>query len=236
MTAGGPLSVELTARVGEFTLAAGFEVPAGLTVVFGPSGAGKTRLLRLIAGLDAPVRGRIACGDRVFLDTAAGVALPPHERRVGMVFQQPWLLPPRSVLANVALAVRSSDRRARRAEALRWLERVDAADLADRRPGQLSGGQQQRVALARALAGGPDLLLLDEPLSALDLPVRRRLRALVRELVQATPIPTLLVTHDAGELADLADRVLLAEHGSITRLTTPEQALAEADRLRRGTV
>jgi molybdate transport system ATP-binding protein len=224
------LEVDVRARVGAFHLDARFEVDAGLTVVFGPSGAGKTRLLRLLAGLDSPTDGRITLAGEVFEDRAAGASLPPHERHVGMVFQHPYLLPHRSVRSNVALAVRDRDRAHRRREADRWLEQVDATELAHRRPAQLSGGQQQRVALARALAGEPRLLLLDEPFSALDQPVRQRLRGLVRELVDRTGVPTLFVTHDPDELAALADRVLLADHGRITTVTDVGDALAQLGR------
>jgi molybdate transport system ATP-binding protein len=219
------LAVDVRARVGGFHLDARFEVAAGLTVVFGPSGSGKTRLLRLIAGLDPIVEGRVALNGTVFADREAKVSLPVHERRLGMVFQEPWLLPHRTALANVALTVRDTDRKQRRDVAHHWLDRVHASELAMRRPAQMSGGQRQRVALARALAGGPRLLLLDEPFTALDLPVRRRLRSLVRELLEATDIPTLFVTHDADEMVQLADRVLLADDGRITQVADTATAL-----------
>jgi molybdate transport system ATP-binding protein len=230
------LDVDVRAQVGSFHLDARFAVDAGLTVVFGPSGAGKTRLLRLLAGLDAPTAGRVTLAGEVFEDRAAGTSLRPHERHVGMVFQHPYLLPHRSVRSNVALAVRDGDRAHRRREADRRLEEVEATELAHRRPAQLSGGQQQRVALARALAGEPRLLLLDEPFSALDLPVRQRLRHLVRDLVDRTGVPTLFVTHDPDELAALADRVLLADHGTITTVTDVRDALARLGHDRHGPV
>jgi molybdate transport system ATP-binding protein len=226
------LTVDVRAEVGDpasadgaFHLDACFELAGGLTVVAGPSGAGKTRLLRLLAGLDRPSAGRITLDSEVFWDLAAGVHLPAHERHIGMVFQQPFLLPHRSVRSNVALAVRTGPRGDRRAEAMALLEQVGSADLAHRRPGQLSGGQQQRVALARALAGRPRLLLLDEPFSALDVPVRDRLRRIVRDLVASTGLPTLFVTHDPDELLALADQVLLAEHGRFTTVTDPDGAV-----------
>jgi molybdate transport system ATP-binding protein len=209
------LRVDVRARVGEFHLDARFELPPGLTVLFGPSGAGKTRLLRLIAGLDQPTEGRITLADRAFVDRSERTSLPVHERDIGMVFQQPYLLPHRTVVANVALAADGRTRQDRRAAAWNWLERTGATPFAERRPHQLSGGQKQRVALARALAGGPQLLLLDEPFNALDLERRRRLRRLVRALVDETAIPTLFVTHDVDELAELADQVLIAEHGTV---------------------
>lgn len=223
------LTVEFRHRVGDFPLVADFHVPDGLSVVFGPSGAGKSQTLRLIAGLDCPEAGRIALTGESLTDTSRGVCLSARDRRVGMVFQQALLLPHRSVLRNVTLAVREGGRSERRRVAGEWLERVGAAGLATRRPGQLSGGQQQRVALARALAGRPRLLLLDEPFGALDLPVRRQLRALVRDLVQRAQVPTLFVTHDQEELASLAERVVLADAGSLTRVAEPYEALAAVE-------
>ncbi len=220
------LQVDVHNRIGDFDLDARFELPSGLSVLFGPSGAGKTRLLRLLAGLDHPLQGRIALDGTVFDDVAAKVHVPAHQRRIGMVFQQPFLLPHRSVHANVALAVREGDRTQRRAQAEELLDQVGAAELAARRPQELSGGQRQRVTLARALAGAPQLLLLDEPFNALELTVRRRLRTLVRELVDRAGVPTLFVTHDPEELRALADRALLAERGTIDALTDADGALA----------
>ena len=134
-----------------------------------------------------------------------------------MVFQDGLLLPHRSVLDNVALAVRqASGRRARRAVARSWLERVGAEALADRRPGSLSGGQRQRVALARGLAGDPALVLLDEPLSALDSAVRRELRGLIREVIISSGVPAVLVTHDAEEAEELGDVVIAYDDGRVT--------------------
>jgi len=219
------LTVDVRARVGEFHLDARFTLPPGLTVLFGPSGAGKTRLLRLIAGLDTPREGRIGLDGAVFDDVVGKVHRPVHDRRIGMVFQQPYLLPHRTVLANVALAVRDTDRTTRRDRAHALLERTDTTAFAARRPGQLSGGQRQRVALARALAGEPRLLLLDEPFNALDHPVRRQLRGLVRDLVDRAGVPTLFVTHDTDELAALADSVLHADQGRIGDITDVATAL-----------
>jgi molybdate transport system ATP-binding protein len=212
------LHVDAVTRTGTFLLTARFTLPPGLTVLFGPSGSGKTRLLRLLAGLDRPEAGTVRLGATVFDDVTTGVHLGPHERRIGMVFQDPYLLPHRSVLANVALAVREQDRDVRRRRATELLAQVGAEPFAQRRPRELSGGQRQRVALARALAGGPELLLLDEPFNALDAAGRDASRALVRELVAATGVPTLFVTHDRTELAALADHVLTAEDGLIDAL------------------
>lgn len=223
------LHVDADTRIGDFELTADFRLPPGLTVLFGPSGAGKTRLLRLIAGLDRPLRGRTALADTTFDDVATNVHLATHHRRIGMVFQQPYLLPHRTSLSNVALAVRDGDRAARRAHAQQLLATTDARAFSARRPGQLSGGQRQRVALARALAGDPRILLLDEPFNALDLPVRRRLRGLVRDLVDDTGVPALFVTHDVDEMRELADHVLLADHGRIDTIVDPDTALRHVE-------
>lgn len=215
------LGVDIGHEVGGFRLRARFEAPDGLTVLFGPSGAGKSLTLAVIAGLLRPDRGVVRLRDRVLDDAAAGLHVPARARRVGIVFQDGLLLPHRSVLDNVALAVRDGRRSRRRAAATSWLERVGAEGLARRRPRELSGGQRQRVALARALAAEPALLLLDEPLSALDLPTRRSLRDLVRGLVRERGTPTVLVTHDPDEVRALADTVVHLHAGEVVRVAGP---------------
>jgi molybdate transport system ATP-binding protein len=211
------LEVTVTRHIGEFDLDVAFAVESGISVLFGPSGAGKSLTLALIAGLARPDTGTIAINGDVVTDCAHRLHVSTQERRIGMVFQDGLLLPHRSVLDNVALAVRqASGRRARRAIARSWLERVGAEGFADRRPGSLSGGQRQRVALARALAGDPSLVLLDEPLSALDSPVRRELRALIREVIISSGVPALLVTHDAEEAEELGDVVISFADGRVT--------------------
>lgn len=211
MTASGDaaLSVAIQEQVGEFELDVAFELPAGVGVLFGPSGAGKSLTLATVAGLRRPDRGRIAIAGRLVDDTEQGVHLSPQQRRVGMVFQDALLLPHRSVLDNVAMAARGiRGRDARRTAARDWLDRVGAAELAGRRPRSLSGGQRQRVALAHALVGDPVLLLLDEPLSALDLKVRRALRDFLREVIVDSGIPALVVTHDPDEAEAIGDVVV----------------------------
>ena len=211
------LEVAVARRIGEFQLDVAFSVESGISVLFGPSGAGKSLTLALIAGLLRPDTGTIVIDGRVVTDCAGRIDVSTQERRIGMVFQDGLLLPHRSVLDNVALAVRqASGHRVRRAVARSWLERVGAAELADRRPGSLSGGQRQRVALARGLAGEPALVLLDEPLSALDAPVRRELRGRIREVIVSSGVPALLVTHDAEEAEELGDAVITYDEGRVT--------------------
>jgi molybdate transport system ATP-binding protein len=211
------LELAVARRIGEFELDVAFTVEPGMSVLFGPSGAGKSLTLALIAGLMRPDAGTIAINGQVVTDCASRTYVTTQKRRIGMVFQDGLLLPHRSALDNVALAVRqASGRRARRAIARSWLERVGAEGLADRRPGSLSGGQRQRVALARGLAGEPTLVLLDEPLSALDSAVRRELRKLIRGVIISSGVPALLVTHDAEEAEELGDVVIVYDHGRVT--------------------
>ncbi|MCU1362929.1 MAG: ATP-binding cassette protein [Acidimicrobiaceae bacterium] len=228
------LDVAMTRRIGEFELDVAFTVESGISVLFGPSGAGKSLTLALIAGLLRPDTGTIEINGQAVTDCAQRLYVSTQQRRVGMVFQDGLLLPHRSVLDNVALAVRQArGRRARRAIALSWLERVGADSFADRRPRSLSGGERQRVALARGLAGEPALVLLDEPLSALDASVRAELRGLIRDVIISTGLPALLVTHDAVEADELGDHIIAFEAGRVTGRRTvdrPADADAEARR------
>lgn len=195
-------------------------VPAGrLTVIVGPSGAGKTTLLRAIAGLQPVLAGMLRLGDR---DLAT---VPSHRRGLAVVFQEPRLFGHLTVGGNVAFPLRTAgvarDRRRRTAAAL--LDEVGLAGTADRDPRGLSGGEQQRVALARALAGDPQLLLLDEPLSAVDPNRREELRHLIARLQRERGVTTLYVTHDRGEAAELGDRVALMIEGRIVQEATPQE-------------
>ncbi len=181
---------------------------SAVTVLFGPSGSGKTSLLRLIAGLDRPDSGRIQFRGAVWFDSAAGACLPPQQRRAGFLFQDYALFPHLTVAQNVAFA-------ADREHAAALLETFDLADLAARYPREISGGQQQRVALARALAAQPSLLLLDEPLSALDAAARVRMRAELRRVLSGSRIPAIVVTHDRTEAVALGDRMAVLVDGRI---------------------
>ena len=191
-----------------------FECGAGeLLALVGPSGSGKTTVLRCIAGLAAPPEGEVTCNGETWLDTRAGAATSPQRRRVGLVFQHYALFPHLDALANVASAMTHRPRRERAGRARALLARVNMQGLEARRPADLSGGQRQRVALARALARDPQVLLLDEPFSAVDQLTRRRLRFELAQLRREIRIPMVLVTHDLDEAQLLGDRLSVLHHG-----------------------
>lgn len=209
----------LNCATGPVLLDIDLKIERGETVaILGPSGTGKTTLLRMIAGLTAPDDGRITAFGKDWFDKTQGVSRPPRDRRAGMVFQDYALFPNMSALGNVCFAQR---RGRSRSHALALLERVGLQALAGQRPGQLSGGQQQRLALARALAAEPDVLLLDEPLSALDNRMRAELQDALLSMRQSHPTTTLLVTHDPAEARRLTKRAIVLEHGRIVADTTP---------------
>jgi molybdate transport system ATP-binding protein len=199
-----------------------FEVAAGeVLAVLGPNGAGKSTALHVIAGLVRPDEGVVRVGERLLTDTATGIHVATHDRRVGLLLQNPLLFPHLSVAANVAFPPHS-----RRPD--HWLAQVDAADLADRKPRHLSGGQAQRVALARALAAEPDVLLLDEPLTGLDVGAASAMRKVLHKVLARDERSAVLITHDVLDVVTLADRVLVLEGGRVvekgstaTVLTSP---------------
>jgi molybdate transport system ATP-binding protein len=194
-----------------------------VTVFLGSSGSGKTTILRCLAGLERPQRGHVRFGDRTWFDAARGIQLPPDRRDLGVLFQDYALFPHLSVQKNVAFGGRSV---ARGAAATRVGELLDAfhlRGLEDRLPRQLSGGQQQRVALARAVFRRPELLLLDEPLSALDRAMADEVREELRALIRALAIPTYIISHDRADALTLADRTVLIEHGRIIQAGTTQE-------------
>jgi molybdate transport system ATP-binding protein len=210
------MTLHVSARLHERDLDVDLRVEAGTTTaVLGPNGAGKSTLVDLLAGLLRPDGGRAVLGGSTLFDTDRRVHLPPHRRSVGLLAQDPLLFPHLSVLDNVAFGPRSTGatRTAAAALARRWLAAVDAEDLAPRRPAALSGGQAQRVALARARATGPELLLLDEPMAALDVSVVPHLRRMLRDVLRGRT--TVLVTHDVLDAYTLADRVVVLRAGKI---------------------
>ncbi len=222
------LEFELERTVGEIELAIALAVAGGETVALaGPSGAGKTTVLRLIAGLARPDRGRVQCGGDVWVDTARGVSLAPERRSCGYVFQEYALFPNLRAWENVGYGMSGVPRRQRRERAHELLARLELASLAEARPATLSGGERQRVALARALAREPKVLLLDEPLSALDSRTRASASRELAAVLGAADIPALLVTHDFEEASLLADRVAVIDRGRIVQ-SGPAVELAAA--------
>lgn len=225
---------------GPIPLDAAFECrPGEVLALVGPSGSGKTTILRAIAGLYRVRTGRIACNGAMWFDSADGVDMPPHVRSVGLVFQNYALFPHMTALGNVmaALGHRPAPERATRARDLLRLVHLDGVE--DRKPAMLSGGQQQRVAVARALARDPQVLLLDEPFSAVDKVTRQKLHRELTELRHAFRFPVVLVTHDLDEASLLADRLCILRHGTtlqhgspfevMTRPSSPEVARVLGD-------
>ncbi|MDP9094240.1 MAG: ABC transporter ATP-binding protein [Actinomycetota bacterium] len=213
-----------TAKRREFRLNVDLAVAPGEVLgVLGPNGAGKTTLLSTLAGLNALTDGAIALDGQILDDVAGGHFVAPEHRPVGFVFQNYRLFPHLSVRDNVAFGPRSRGRgrRVSREIADRWLDRFGLGELADRKPRELSGGQEQRVALARALAADPGLLLLDEPLAALDARIKIEVRAELRRHLADFGGATVLVTHDPLEAMIMADRLLVIENGQIVQQGTP---------------
>jgi molybdate transport system ATP-binding protein len=216
------LTFDAAVSSSRFTLDAAFSVSTGETVALvGVNGSGKTTCLELIAGLRRPERAKITLNGRVLCDTSAGVDVPPERRRVGLLFQDGALFPHLSVEANVRYG-------ARRKELARdWLERLDVVELARERVAHLSGGQRQRVGLARSLAAEPETLLLDEPLSALDVHTRTTVRRELRVFLASVSLPTVVVTHDPIDAFALGGRIVVLEAGRVTQIGTRDELLRE---------
>jgi molybdate transport system ATP-binding protein len=226
MTAGGSLSVDVSVHRGDFAARAAFEASTGETVaLLGPNGSGKSTVVAAVAGLLPLDAGHVALGDLTLDDAAAGVSVPPEQRPIGVVFQDLLLFPHLSAVENTAFPLRARGlaKEPSRRRALELLERLEVGGRAAARPRDLSGGEAQRVALARALVADPLLLLLDEPLSALDVGTRARARDLLKqELVRFDGV-RVIVTHDPTEASTLADRLVLLEEGRVTQIGSPEE-------------
>jgi molybdate transport system ATP-binding protein len=212
-----------------------FRLPVGkphVLVLFGPSGSGKSTILRCLAGLEQPSRGRITFAGEIWFDAEAGVQTPPQARAIGYLFQDYALFPHLTIAGNITYAIHDLDPKERRARLAEMLRLLQLEGLEDRRPAQLSGGQQQRVALARVLARRPRLLLLDEPLSALDAPTREQVRGELRGLLRGQGIPAVCVTHDWVEALTLADEVAVMGGGRVLQVGPPDEVFsrpADAD-------
>jgi molybdate transport system ATP-binding protein len=211
-----------------FTLDAAFTAGPGLTALFGPSGSGKSTVIRLLAGLERPDAGRIEVGGETLLDTGRCLAVPPHRRRFGVVFQEALLFPHLSVAANLAYGRRFAGGDAPRVSPEAVTEMLGIGHLLGRRPDTLSGGERQRVAFGRALLMAPRLLLMDEPLSSLDAARRMEILPFIERLRDAFAIPILYVSHAVEEVARLAARVVRLEAGRVVAEGTPAETLAPA--------
>jgi molybdate transport system ATP-binding protein len=210
-----------------FTLELDATLSAHVTAIFGPSGAGKTLLLEAVSGLRRPEAGRIVLSGRVLDDAAAGIHVPPRERAVGYVTQDDSLFPHLSVAGNLRYgAGRGVARKAPFGED-RIVDTLGLASLLDRRPATLSGGERRRVALGRALLSAPEILLLDEPLSGLDRPLKERVLEHLLRVKAAFPIPILYVTHEAAEVAALADEVVVLDAGHLAARGAPVDVLRD---------
>ena len=212
------LQLSLAHPLRSFGLELELEIGAETLALVGPSGAGKTTALRAVAGLLHPQRGRVAVNGRVWLDTERAIDVPPERRSVGLVFQEYALFPHMTVAQNVAYGGT--------ARAAELLESLGLTALVRARPAELSGGERQRVALARALARDPAVLLLDEPLSALDAHTRAHVRAELREALGRLRLPTILVTHDFEDAAALGERIGVIVEGKIVQLGTAADLIA----------
>lgn len=211
------LDVNIKAALGDLRLDVQMHVPAGVTVLFGPSGAGKTSVINAIAGLLRPDAGRIALGKRVLFD--ASVHVPPHQRRVGYVFQDARLFPHMNVRQNLRYGgAHDFDR---------LVDVLGLGDLLDRRPAGLSGGEKQRVALGRALMRKPDVLLMDEPLAALDAPRKAEVMPYIARIGAAAGVPIVYVTHAMAEVVQLADRIVVMDQGRVARQGALDAVLAD---------
>jgi molybdate transport system ATP-binding protein len=209
------LEITLRHSFGTFDLDASFRAPPGITVLFGRSGSGKTTVVNAVAGLLMPDQGRITSGDWVLLDTARGLRLPPHRRRLGYIFQEGRLFPHLTVRQNLAYGAWFAPRGAPREDRARVVDLLGIGHLLDRRPGALSGGEKQRVAIGRALLSAPRLILADEPLAALDEARKAEILPYFERLRDEVNIPILYVSHSASEVARLATTVVTMDAGRV---------------------
>jgi len=219
------VEVVLRKTLGDFNLDVEWSAPSGFIVLFGYSGAGKSITLSMISGTMRPDSGRVVIDGAVFSDSDSGVFLSPQERRIGLVSQVADLFPHLTVRANIEYGLFGLSKAERSARVGEMLEAFRITDLRDKRPGQISGGQYQRAALARAMAPSPRVLLLDEPLSALALPIRLEMRELLLSVQRDFGIPVVLVTHDLSEALALADTMVVYSGTGVVQIGRPQEIL-----------
>lgn len=221
------LDLQLSHSFEEFALDVEFSAKSGVTALFGPSGAGKSTIANAIAGLLQPKRGRIVLQGRVLFDAAAAQSLPPSKRRVGYVFQDGRLFPHMSVEGNIRFGIRFAPNGLNQKEIARVVKMLAIDHIMQRRPRNLSGGEQQRVALARALLSQPDLLLMDEPLAALDEPRKDEILPYLERLRDHAKVPIIYVSHSLGEVARLADDLIVLKDGKVVSAGSTELVLSD---------
>ncbi|MDE2372725.1 MAG: molybdenum ABC transporter ATP-binding protein [Hyphomicrobiales bacterium] len=209
------LAVDVEKQLGAFALAARFTASGGVTALFGPSGAGKTTIANMIAGLVTPERGSIAVDNSMLFDAATSIDVPPHRRRIGYVFQEGRLFPHLSVRKNLDYGRRMNGHAYDAKKFARIVQLLDIGHLLDRRPRALSGGERQRIAVGRALLMRPRLLLLDEPLASLDSARKHEILPYLVRLRDEAQMPMIYVSHDAGELRQIATNVVRLDAGHV---------------------
>ncbi len=217
------LSLDIQKKVNGFFLDVAWEMDNDLTVLFGYSGAGKSMTLQMIAGLMKPDEGIVVSDGRFFFDSSSNINIPPQERSIGYVFQDLALFPHMTVAQNIQYGGNGLPKNEKNRLAAEMIEQFRLQGLENKLPSEISGGQKQRVAIARALIRRPDVLLLDEPFSALDNPLRLEMRGLLKEVRSEFNIPVVLVTHDITEALTMADRLIVYSGGKVVQSGTPEE-------------
>src|SRR5271169_2585892 len=220
------LSVQVNKIVNGFSLDAEWTIGNELAVLFGCSGAGKSLTLQMIAGLLSPDQGFIQLDESTFFDSSAGKNLPPQKRSCGYVFQDLALFPHMTIRENILYGAHGLSKVERDQQAGNMIEKFRITGLEKKYPAEISGGQKQRVALARALIRRPNVLLLDEPFSALDNPLRAKMQNFLKEVRQEFPIPTIFITHDVFEAYSMADKIIVYANGNVAQSGTPKDVFS----------
>ena len=217
------LSLELHKKVDGFTLEVAWAIQEELVVLFGYSGAGKTMTLQMIAGLMKPDLGFIRLNEQILFDSRTGIDVPPQDRSIGYVFQDLALFPHMTVRGNILYGAKGLGKKEQQEKAEEMIESFHLEGLGDKKPSEISGGQRQRVALARAIIRRPKMLLLDEPFSALDHPLRLEMHQYLTGAARKYKIPVIMVTHDLIEASKLGDKIIIYSGGRVTQAGTPAE-------------